>query len=115
MFCLSKKGLVPRPLVTFYFSLGVEEDGCPLAEAFDATIKEFAKPLVRWQDASTTDVEALDAAIDELEAGGGTEDLEVFGAEAFDAAGWATEGIGTKGFGLLEGFFFIACLGAPAL
>ena len=73
------------------------------------------KPSVSWQDASTIDVEALVAAIDELEARGGTKDFEIFGAKAFDAAGWATEGIGTDGFGLMVGFFFIAFLGPLAL
>jgi hypothetical protein len=62
-----------------------------------------------------TGVEAFAAAIDELEAGGGTEDFEILGAEAFEAAGWATEGFGTDGLGLLAGFFCIAFLGALAL
>ena len=80
-------GLVPWPAVTFCFSLGIEEDGCPLAEALDAAIEAVGKPSVHWQDASTTSVEAFAATIDELEAGGGTEDFEILGAEAFEAAG----------------------------
>ena len=108
-------GLVPRPAVTFFFSIGVFEEICPDAEALDAAIEAVGKPSVRWQDASTTGVEALAASIDELEAGGGTEDFEIFGAEAFEAAGWATEGFGTDGLGLVAGFFCIAFFGALAL
>ena len=107
-------GLVPWPAVTFCFSLGIE-DGCPLAEALDAAIEAVGKPSVRWQDASTTSLEAFVAAIDELLAGGGTEDFEILGVEAFGAAGWATEGFGTDGLGLVAGFFCIAFFGALAL
>ena len=80
-------GLVPWPAVTFLFSLGSEDDGCAQAEALDAVIVIVGKPSVHWQDASTTGVEALAAAIDELEAGGGTEDFEILGDVAFEAAG----------------------------
>ena len=70
---------------------------------------------MHWQDASTTDVEVLDAAIEELVAGGGTEDFTILDPEAFEAGGRATEGFGTDGLGLVVGFFCIAFLGAPAL
>ena len=35
-------------------------------------------PYVRWQDANETGVEALTAAIEELDEGGGTEDFDAF-------------------------------------
>jgi hypothetical protein len=70
---------------------------------------------VRWQDASVTGVEALAAAIEELDDGGGTEDFVTFGTEAFAVLGWASEGIGTVGLGLCAGFFCIAFFGALAL
>ena len=97
--------LVPRPAVAFFFSVGNEDNGCPHTEALDAAIEAIGKPSVRWQDASTTGVEAFAAAYDELEAGGGAEDFAALGAEAF----------GTDGFGLLAGFFCMAFFGALAL
>jgi hypothetical protein len=98
-------GLVSRPAVAFFFSVGSEDEGCPHAEALDAAIEAVGKPSVHWQDASTTGVEDFAAASDELEAGGGAEDFEALGAEAF----------GTYGFGLLAGFFYMAFFGALAL
>ena len=92
--------LVPRQVVNFCFILGIQEDGYPLAEALDAIIEVIGKPSVRWQDASTTDVEAIAAAIEELVAGGGTEDFAILGAEAFEAADLAIEGFGSDDFGL---------------
>ena len=83
------RGLGPWLAVTFFFSLG-RDDGCPLAEALHAAIEAVGKPLGRWQDASMTGVEALTATIEELEAGGGTKDFEILGAEAFEALGLAT-------------------------
>ena len=67
-------GLVPWPGVAFFFSVGNEDDDCPQAEALNAAIVAVAKPSVRWQDASTTGVDALAAATEELVAGGGTKD-----------------------------------------
>ena len=102
-------GLVPRPIMTFCFSLGVEEDGCPLAEALDVVIEAFAKPSVRWQDASMTNVETLAAAIDELEAGGGTEDFEIFDAESFGAEAFGALGFPQRALDLMA----LACVQAP--
>ena len=59
-------GLAPPPAFAFRFSLGVEDIGCPLAEALDAAIEAIGKPSVRWQDASMTGVEALAAAMRNL-------------------------------------------------
>ena len=60
---------------------------------------------MRWQYASTSGVEAPVAAIEELVAGGGTEGFAILGAEAFEAAGLATECFGSDGLDLCVGFF----------
>ena len=74
--------------------MGAFEELCPLAEALDAAMLADRKPSARWQEASTTGVEALTAATEELMVGGGADEL---GAEgAFEDDGLATEGIGAK-------------------
>ena len=101
-------GLVPRPVVAFSFSVGTFVEVCLLDEALGAAIEAVVMPVVRWQDASTTGVEALAAANEELLAGGGTDDFaaaDAVGAEDLEAEGFVTETFDAEGFGA-EGFGF---------
>jgi hypothetical protein len=82
-------------VVAFFFSIGVFEEICPDAEALDAAMEAVGNPSVRWHDASTTGVDALAAALEELTDGGGADEVGAvgaLGAEAFEEDGLGSEG-----------------------
>ena len=92
---LLRLGLVPRPAVNFFFSIGVFEEIRPHADALDAAVEAVGKPSVRWHEVSTTGVEALAAALEELADGGGADEVGAacaLGAEAFEEDGLGSEG-----------------------
>jgi hypothetical protein len=82
--------------VAFFFTMGEFEEIRPEAEALDAAITAIGKPSVHWHEANTTGVETLAAAIEELVAGEGTDEVGAegaLGAEAFENDGFGSEGL----------------------